>query len=82
MIFHIIMQAMIFSPSVIHIPVNSIIVWENRSDSAHNVVFKDFRSPYLIKGNIYRHKFITVGTYDYYCEPHRAMGMIGKVIVE
>lgn len=82
MIFHIIMQAMTFSPSVIHIPVNSIVEWSNPEDVAHNVVFEGLRSPYLIKGMIWRHKFTTVGTYDYYCEPHRTMGMIGKVVVE
>jgi plastocyanin len=25
---------------------------------------------------------LEAGTYDYYCEPHRGAGMVGKVIVE
>lgn len=27
------------------------------------------------------HTFDTPGTYDYYCTPHRAMGMVGRVVV-
>jgi len=26
--------------------------------------------------------FTAAGTYEFYCEPHRGAGMVGKVIVE
>ena len=33
-------------------------------------------------GESWEETFDTAGTFDYYCEPHRGAGMVGKVIVE
>ena len=33
-------------------------------------------------GESWEETFSEAGTYDYYCEPHRGAGMVGKVIVE
>ena len=33
-------------------------------------------------GESWEKTFDTAGTFDYYCEPHRGAGMVGKVIVE
>ena len=33
-------------------------------------------------GESWEETFNTAGTFDYYCEPHRGAGMVGKVIVE
>ena len=33
-------------------------------------------------GESWEETFDTAGTYDYYCEPHRGAGMVGKVVVE
>ena len=33
-------------------------------------------------GESWEETFATAGTYDFYCEPHRGAGMVGKVIVE
>jgi len=36
----------------------------------------------LLQESLGEETFDTAGTYDYYCEPHRGAGMVGKVIVE
>lgn len=33
-------------------------------------------------GHTYTHTFSTTGTYEYYCEPHRNVGMTGSVTVQ
>ena len=33
-------------------------------------------------GESWEETFSEAGTFDYYCEPHRGAGMVGKVIVE
>lgn len=33
-------------------------------------------------GTIYRHTFVTPGTYPYFCPPHVAVGMFGSVVVQ
>jgi hypothetical protein len=32
-------------------------------------------------GHEYSHQFTTAGTYEYYCQPHRQVGMVGEVVV-
>ena len=44
--------------------------------------FKSEVKNLLSKLNYKNDTFDTAGTYDYYCEPHRGAGMVGKVIVE
>jgi plastocyanin len=34
------------------------------------------------EGYEYTHTFDTAGTYEYYCSPHRGLGMEGEVVVE
>jgi plastocyanin len=33
------------------------------------------------KGSIYEHRFTAEGVYDYYCQPHEAAGMVGRIVV-
>jgi len=33
------------------------------------------------KGESYEHTFEAVGTHDYYCIPHKPLGMVGRIIV-
>lgn len=33
------------------------------------------------KGAAYEHTFETKGTYDYYCIPHKTLGMVGRLVV-
>lgn len=58
--------------------------WVNKSKMFHNVVAEDksFRSRLLKEGQEFEYKFDKKGKFDYYCEPHKSMGMVGKVIVE
>lgn len=34
------------------------------------------------EGTTYEHTFETAGTYDYYCIPHKALGMVGRIVVD
>lgn len=36
---------------------------------------------YPAKGSTYEHKFTAEGVYDYFCKPHEAAGMVGRIIV-
>lgn len=38
-------------------------------------------SKVLQKGESYEHTFKTDGTHDYYCIPHKTLGMVGRIIV-
>ncbi|EFW91206.1 halocyanin precursor-like protein [Haladaptatus paucihalophilus DX253] len=38
-------------------------------------------SKVLQKGESYEHTFNAVGTHDYYCIPHKPLGMVGRIIV-
>ncbi|MFB6236733.1 MAG: plastocyanin/azurin family copper-binding protein [Halopenitus sp.] len=33
------------------------------------------------KGATYEHTFETPGTYDYFCIPHKSLGMVGRIVV-
>ena len=33
------------------------------------------------EGETYEHTFDVAGTYDYYCTPHKMMGMVGRIVV-
>lgn len=35
----------------------------------------------VISDGAFEHTFETPGTYDYYCTPHRSMGMVGRIVV-
>jgi plastocyanin len=39
-------------------------------------------SKVLQKGESYEHTFETPGTHDYYCIPHKTLGMVGRIVVE
>jgi plastocyanin len=36
---------------------------------------------YPAKGSTYEHRFTVEGVYDYFCQPHEAAGMIGRIVV-
>ena len=33
------------------------------------------------QGSTYEHTFETTGTYDYFCIPHKTLGMVGRIVV-
>jgi len=78
----------VFTPSEITINVGDKVIWTN-SQGSHNVNGnKDtFASnPESFGNNVgsgwtYEYTFNTGGTYNYQCDPHAGMGMVGKVIV-
>lgn len=78
----------VFTPSQITINEGDKVIWKNTQGS-HNVngnksTFPS--NPESFGNNVgtgwtYEYTFNTPGTYDYQCDPHVAMGMVGKVIV-
>lgn len=77
-------QKMVFLPSRVKIKVNESVEWTNNSTMLHNIVAEDgsFKSKMLKKGEKFIFKFNKKGTFKYFCQPHKAMGMTGEVIVE
>lgn len=73
---------MSFEPKVIKIKKGTTVKWTSESFSFHNVVTNDWYSPYLNTGNTWEKKFDKVGRIEYWCVPHRSMGMTGSIIVE
>jgi len=78
------MKGMRFYPKTIEIPAGTTVEWVNESDGWHNVVLQDgsFSSSLVKKGETIRYTFSKSGTYRYYCQPHRIMGMKGVVVVK
>ena len=77
-------EKMLFSKKVIKIDINDEVLWKS-VDKGHNVEFigmPDGALKYKSKHSkdaVY--KFSKAGIYLYQCTPHKAMGMIGIVIV-
>lgn len=36
---------------------------------------------YPAKGSTFKHRFTVEGVYDYFCKPHEAAGMVGRIVV-
>lgn len=71
-----------FIPEVIKIKKGTKIIWINMDTTHHNVNLKFVISPYIGSRSTWRYTFDKEGTYNYWCDPHRYMGMKGTVIVE
>ena len=76
-----------FEPSTVNIKAGDTVKFVNNKLAPHNAVF-DGHDEYshsdlaFNPGESWEETFSEAGTYDYYCEPHRGAGMVGKVIVE
>ena len=77
-------ERMIFSKKVISVEVNDDVLWKS-VNKGHNVEFigmpegvKKYKSKISKDAN---YKFEIPGIYLYQCTPHKAMGMIGIVVV-
>jgi pseudoazurin len=77
-------ERMVFSKKVISINLTDDILWKS-VDKGHNVEFigmpdgvKKYKSKISKDAN---YKFTKPGVYLYQCTPHKAMGMIGLIIV-
>lgn len=73
-----------FDPSLPRIDAGTTVVWEWIDDDAHSVTHTDgdeFDSG-IEADYTFEHTFEEPGNYLYHCEPHRALGHIGALIVE
>jgi len=84
---------MIYNPESITIKSGDTVTWVNVDGIPHDVIFnevpegasnEDLSHPDLWStiGQNVSSTFTVPGTYEYYCTPHRALGMLGTVIVE
>ncbi|MCH2566194.1 MAG: plastocyanin [Prochlorococcus sp. ALOHA_A2.0_51] len=76
-----------FEPSSITIQEGDTIKFVNNNLAPHNAVFEghdelSHSDLAFAPGESFEETFTTAGTYDFYCEPHRGAGMVGKVTVE
>jgi plastocyanin len=76
-----------FVPSELNIKAGDTVKWVNNKLSPHNVVVdgsKELSHENLLfsPSESYESTFNEPGTYDYYCQPHRGAGMVGKIVVE
>ncbi len=78
-----------YSPKEITISAGDTVIWKN-TGGFHNVNGtkgtypsnpESFGNNVSSSGWTYKYVFNTTGTYNYQCDPHVAMGMTGKVIV-
>lgn len=75
-----------FSPDDVTITTGTTVVWTNGSATFHTIT-PDGHSEWQRvtmnqDGETFSHTFNTAGTFDYYCEPHRGIGMTGTITVQ
>ena len=75
-----------YAPAAIEISTGTTVQWEwTGKGAAHNVVAEDetFNSGSSASGTgvKFEYTFEETGVYNYYCTPHKALGMKGSVIV-
>ncbi len=75
-----------FGPAAVRVSTGTTVVWEwTGLGSSHNVVAENgsFESELVAEeGHTFLQTFEESGTVEYYCTPHRTMGMKGVVVVE
>ncbi|HHP7229994.1 MAG TPA: plastocyanin [Xenococcaceae cyanobacterium] len=76
-----------FQPPTVEVKAGDTVKWVNNKMAPHNVVFDDdnvksHKQLVFSPGESYETTFTTPGEYQYYCEPHRGAGMVGKVVVQ
>ena len=75
-----------FEPSTLNISSGDTVKFVNNKLAPHNAVFDgndELSHPDLAfaPGESWERTFSSAGTYDFYCEPHRGAGMVGKIVV-
>lgn len=75
-----------FSPATARVAPGTTIRWTNATSSFHTVTpdGHDAWQEWQTSGmnETFEVTFDEVGTYDYYCSPHQALGMTGRVVVQ
>lgn len=72
-----------FDPPLFEIDEGTTVVWEWVDDVNHSVTHTDgddFDSG-IETDHIFEHTFEEAGTYLYHCQPHRAQGHLGALVV-
>lgn len=75
-----------FDPVGLFVEPGTTVTFENAAGS-HNSVSYENRIPSAAStwsttvGETADHTFEEPGTYDYYCQPHRTLGMVGRIVV-
>jgi len=85
---------LVFEPAKASACKGDTVTWTNNKAGPHNVVFDEDAIPSGVdqekismddqlgeEGDTFSMKFDTVGTYEYYCEPHRGAGMQGVLTI-
>lgn len=74
----------VFTPETVTINQGETVTWSN-GGGTHNVHFEDgsFDQPAAPSGSAWTvsRTFNQAGTFTYYCEQHRSLGMVGTVVV-
>lgn len=77
-----------FHPDTLKIPTGATVTWVNCEDvgvEPHTTTSDTtgvWDSGDLIPGTRFSHPFPAAGAFPYHCIPHRALGMVGKIIVQ
>jgi pseudoazurin len=75
-----------YDPIGLHVEAGTTVTFEN-VEGAHNVVSYEGRIPEGAEqfsttiGETAELTFETPGTYDFYCQPHKTLGMVGRIVV-
>ena len=80
---NVVVSSFTFSPSAVTIHVGDSVKWSGLS-TIHNV--QTDTDPFCgsppVSGGTCTHTFNQAGTFNYYCRPHRSIGMVGTVTVQ
>ncbi len=83
----------VYDPKELTVAVGDTVTWEWESNT-HNIVVESQpaeadwpgteggATKTYDEGYTYEYTFEVPGTYEYYCSPHRNVGMVGTVVVE
>jgi plastocyanin len=89
-------QGYYFDPIGLHVNPGDTVKWVSKSGAhsatsyskgnpqVNNTLIpkgaKGWNSDVLQPGQSYTHTFTTKGTYDYYCIPHKSLGMVARIV--
>lgn len=73
-----------FIPKTLELKVGDTVTWINKDRTLHNVVAKKLkiRSRFIRKNEKFSAKITRAGTFNYFCQPHKTMGMVGNLVVK
>lgn len=86
-----------FDPIGLFVEKGTTVTFEDKSGSHSSTAYKKgtasaettripkdakaWNSDTITEGETFEHTFDTEGTYDYFCIPHKSLGMVGRIIV-